>query len=536
MKFNRITWFGLLLLIAVVGGVLLATFSPAVSESDQVHQDAIQSASVRQGDLTISVSGSGELVAVSKSSIGFEEHGEIVEVNVGVGDQVQAGDVLARLKLDQTVAERTADLAKAELDVLLAQQNLDQIYEYAQLEAAKAQLAVEETQLLVEELENYELEQALAMQNLQLAEEAVQEAEMNLYIVNSSPSQQAVDTAHASLLFKEKELAEIQDQIAQAEYQFKSASNQMVRDRLDQQLKNLRVQLANKQLEYENSLYKYETLDDPPEEVELNVAEARLATAQAQLNAAESTWIQVQDGPPAGDLAMAEAQLAAAQAEWERLQSGPDQAELALLEAKLGKAELQLQTLQSEALILDLVAPINGTVLTIDAEAGDRVGNETIITIGDLSQMMVAVSLDEIDQASVQIGNRVEVSFDAIPERTYQGEVVQIEPSLIRAGNSQAFRVWVLMDVLPTELIKLPLGINAVVDVITGETQGSVLVTIDALHEDVDGSFSVYVIEGQNLEQRSIQVGLSDATTAEIVAGLQPGELVAIGNLNLDRE
>jgi HlyD family secretion protein len=535
VKINRIAWVGLVLLLVTLGGSLFLVSSPASSELDQTQQE-MQSAITRSGDLTISASGSGELVAVSETRLSFEESGELLALNVGVGDQVQAGDVLATIKLDRTAADLAADIAKAELDLLLAQQKIDQIVENAQIETAEAQLALEEAQLAVEKLQNYETEQALALQSLHLAEEAVEDAEMNLYITNSAPSEAAMNTAYASLLFKEKELHEIQDQITRVEYQFKSSSNQMVRDRLDQQLTNLRLQLANQQLEYESALYKYETLDEPPKELDLRVAEARLVTAQAQLSEAERNWADVQDGPPTADLTMAAARLVAAQAEWERLNDGPDPDELELLEAQLARAEIKLQALQNERLISELVAHMDGTVLTIEAEVGDRVGNEAIITIGDLSQMLIAVSLDEIDQASVQVGNQVEIVFDALPERTFQGEVIQMSPSLIKVGNSEAFRIWVVLEKQPGDLIDLPLGVNAVVDVITGEARGSVLVSRDALIEDGNGGYSVYVIEGENLERRPVQVGLLDATTAEIAAGLQPGEKVAIGNVNVDWE
>jgi multidrug efflux pump subunit AcrA (membrane-fusion protein) len=536
VKLKHAAWIGLALLFVVLGVYLWQTITPAEDEPVQVGESEMQSAVARAGDLSIAVSGSGELVAVTESDLRFDKNGELVALNVKVGDQVQEGDVLASLGLDMTEAELAQELTKADLNVLVAQQNLDQVLEKTQISSAQALLALEEAQQTFEALQIYDLEQALALQNLQLAEEAVQEAEMNLYIVNSAPSQEAIDTAYASLLFKEKELQEIQDQIAQAEYQIKSASNQMVRDRLDRQLKNLRLQLANQQIEYENALYKYETLDDPPDEIDLQVAEARLATAQIQLAEAESNWMQVQAGPPAGDLAMAAAQLEEARSDWERLKDGPDVEQLALLEAQLTRAELKLQMLQTESLTLDLVAPMDGTVLSIEAAVGDRVSNKTILTLADLSQAMIAVSLDEIDRASVQVGNQVEISFDAVPERTFQGEVVKVKPSLISVGNSQAFRIWVLLDDLPNDLIDLPLGINAGVDVITGQAQNSVLVTIDALQEGLDGGYSVYVISGENLEQRSVQIGLMDATTAEILAGLLPGERVAIGNLNIDQE
>jgi len=390
--------------------------------------------------------------------------------------------------------------------------------------------------LEVEALGNRDLDKSVALQSLEQAQEAVQEAEMNLYIANSTPSQQAIDIAYASLLFKEKELREIQDRIAQAEYQFKSASNQMDRDRLDQQLLNLRVQLANQQVKVESARYKYENMDLPPDEIDLSVAETRLTTAEVQLEEAQKNWQKVEAGPAEGDLAMAEAQLAEAQSEWERLKNGPDPDQVALLEAQLEKAELTLEMLQAENLVSDLKAPMDGIVLSIDAQVGDRVGNQTVLTLVDVSQMMLEVFLDETDLVSVQKGARAEIIFDAFPESTFSGEVIQVDPELVRAGNSQAVRALVLLDSKQDDLDKLPLGLNAGVDIISGEATNAVLVSLDALHEDVDGSYIVYVIKGETLEPRPVQVGLEDATTAEIITGVQPGEQLAIGNLDFDQE
>ena len=539
MKRNRIAWIGLALFVIIAGGFLYLTLSAASGDSNQgqlAGEDEIQGAVARTGDLILSVSGSGELVSVSEPGLSFQEQGELVELNVHVGDQVQTGDVLARLQIDQTAAELAANLTSAELEVLRAQQNLDQLYENAEFAAAQALVALEGAQLAVEELLDDELEQALAQQALHLAEEAVQEAEMNLYIVNSSPSQEAIDIAYASLLFKEKDLKEMQLRLAQTEYQFKSAPNQVVRDRLNQQILNLRVQLANQQLEYENALYKYNTLDDPPEMVDLTVGEAQLSTAQAQLAEAQKNWEEVESGPKESDLAVAEAKLGEAQAELDNLKDGPDPDEIVLAEAQLAKAEAKLAMLQAEQLVLDLVAPMDGTVLSISAEVGDRINNQTILTLADLSQPRVEVFLDEADSADIQVGNQAEIIFDAIPELIFEGQVVEIDPGLSRIGNTQGLRVVVVLDPLPNELIKLHLGLNAAADIITGEATNAVLVTVEALEQQDDGSYSVYVINGETIEQRPVQVGLMDATTAEIVAGLQSREQVAIGNLNFDQE
>jgi HlyD family secretion protein len=537
VKRKRILWIALpLLVIIVVGGIFYYSMVDSSSDTNQTQETQIQEAIARIGDLSVLVSGSGELVPVSTTALGFQDTGELLEVNVKIGDEVEEGDIVARLQIDQTAAKLAANLASAELEILRAQQNLDQLYENAQFSAAEALLAVEQAQLAVDQLEDDELEQAQAQQSVHLAEKAVEDAEMNLYIVNSSPSQQAIDIAYASLLFKEKELNEIKDQIAQTEYQFKSASDKVVRDRLDQQLLNLRVQLAQQQIEYENALYKYNTMDDPPEVIDLTVADAQLTTAQMQLTEAQKNFSEVQLGPKMSDLAMAEARLAEAQAEWQRLKDGPDPDEIALAEAQLAKAEIKLTLAQDGNLVLDLVAPLDGTVLSINANVGDRLNNKAIITVADLSHSSLEVNLDEIDMGNVQIGYQAEVIFDATPDITFYGNVVEIDPSLIRVGNTQAVRALVQLDEIPDDLIKLPMGLNAAVDIIAGEAINAILVPLEALQQGGDGSYFVYVIEGETIEPRSVTVGLMDVTTAEILTGLQQGERVVLGIPELDQE
>lgn len=539
MKRSWLVWIALGLIVIIVGVLITQTLVAYFKDSNAnqlADEIEIQEAIARMGTLTISVNGSGEFVSSDEIELGFQENGQLVGLNVGVGDQVQVGDVLAQLKIDQTSAELGASLAAAQLQVLQRKQNLDQLYQNAELEAAQALHALEEAQLALDSLENYELELALAEQELRLAESAVEEAELNLAIVNASPSQGALDTAYASLLFKEKELNEIENQLTQAEFQFKSAPNKSVRDRLNQQILNLRVQLANKQLEYENALYKYNTLDDPPDAIELSVAEAQLRTAQAQLADAQEKWETAQAGPGDGDLAIAQAQLAEAKAEWEHLKDGPDSNEIQLAEAALAKAEAELKLIEAGELILDLASPIDGTVLTVDAQVGDRINDQTILTIADLGQSLVEVYLDEIDSANVQVGDRAELIFDVIPERTFSGEVIQVDPELRNVGNAQGVRALVLLKEPPPSLVNLPLGLNATVDIIAEEAANAVLVTIQAIEQDSDGSDLVYVIEGEQVEMRLIQVGLKDATTAEIITGLEPGERVAVGGLNFTQE
>ena len=114
--------------------------------------------------------------------------------------------------------------------------------------------------------------------------------------------------------------------------------------------------------------------------------------------------------------------------------------------------------------------------------------------------------------------------------------MIQVDPELRNVGNAQGVRALVLLEEPPSSLVNLPLGLNATVDIIAEEAANAVLVTIQAIEQDSDGSDIVYVIEGEQVEMRLIQVGLKDATTAEIITGLEPGERVAVGGLNFTQE
>jgi multidrug efflux pump subunit AcrA (membrane-fusion protein) len=475
-------------------------------------------------------------VPASTTDLGFQENGELVALNVKAGDMVGAGDVLARLEVDRTPAEQQADIASAELAVVLAQQSLDQLYENAELDAARALAALEDAQQALDEMYVIDTELASVWGEVVKAKEAIAEAEVQLALLNASPSEEAYDIAHASLLFKEKDLQELEAQVAQLGNKIKSAPNKTVRDRLKTQLVNLEIQLLDQQADYENALHRYNTMGDPADPLELSVFEARLATAQAQLKQALEGLEQTQAGPEGSAILMAEAQLAQAQDEWERLKDSPDPEDVALTEAELAKAQARLDLVRGEQLVLDLVAPLDATVLAVYAAVGDRTGNQPILSLADASQLQVEVFIDETDLANVQMGYEAVVIFDALPEMSFEGLVVAVAPSLKTSGSTQAVQALVLLEPASYPLNTLPIGLNTSVEIIAGQVENAVLVTLEALQRESGNNCFVYVIEGESIERRPVEVGLMDLTTAEITSGLAAGEVVATGHLDVDQE
>jgi multidrug resistance efflux pump len=77
-----------------------------------------------------------------------------------------------------------------------------------------------------------------------------------------------------------------------------------------------------------------------------------------------------------------------------------------------------------------LTAPFDGTIISVAGENGDRVETDTFIVVADLGHPLVEIYVDESDLASVAVGMPASVVFDAFPDTTFDGEVIQINPVL----------------------------------------------------------------------------------------------------------
>ena len=141
---RRIVIGGLILLVvlAFAAGIYIYRTRQAAATA-QVAVSALQTAVARRGSLTVSASAAGQVVTSDEVSLGFDEAGTLSELLVKVGDEVTAGQVLARLKIDQSAEDIALALAEAQLNVLTAQQALDDLTASNQLDAAEALKAVE---------------------------------------------------------------------------------------------------------------------------------------------------------------------------------------------------------------------------------------------------------------------------------------------------------------------------------------------------------------------------------------------------------
>jgi len=174
-------------------------------------------------------------------------------------------------------------------------------------------------------------------------------------------------------------------------------------------------------------------------------------------------------------------------------------------------------------------APFAGRIVSTSASVGEAVGTGAVVTMVDSGLGRVRFYLEESDLDKVAAGNPVTVVFDALPDRDFPGQVDRVDPVLVTVDGTVAIQAWATLD--PIEGARLlPLGVSAEVEIVAGSTSRALLVPVQALRELSPGQYAVFVVEADGaLRLRPVQVGIRDFANAEILSGLEQGEVVSTG-------
>ncbi|MBI9049863.1 MAG: efflux RND transporter periplasmic adaptor subunit [Anaerolineaceae bacterium] len=233
-------------------------------------------------------------------------------------------------------------------------------------------------------------------------------------------------------------------------------------------------------------------------------------------------------------LTIAKAALEKAKEELEKLVENDGIDEDALLEAQ-NIVELKTIAYEEAQSNLDgatLTAPFKGVIMSVDDVAGDAVEEgKTFITVAEMDKPTVQFYVDETDLDMVFVGEDAEVVFDAFPSKTYIGTVIQIDPSLQSYGAGYQVLTG-LIELTLTDVEEnnsLPIGLTCSVDIIGGKSENTIIVPIEALRDLGDDTYSVFKLVNGEPTFTMIEVGLMDYSYAEILSGLNVGDVVTTG-------
>lgn len=510
---KKLLWIIIGAVVLIGGGGYVAYrlwFSPSSGEEATA---TLETAAVTFGDLSVTASGAGVLVPSQEARLAFSVFDVVIEVLVEVGDAVEAGAILA--SVDDAAARQA--FADAELAVIQAEQALAVAGAQADLDVARA-----------------EADLASAQDNLDA-------------LLDWAPDDGALEIARANLYS-----AQIAYRNAASRAGMTDAQNASARISLDQAVEVL----ASAQEAYEEAMSPARDWERDIEATRENAA-ASLVRAQQNLEIAQANYDLAMIDSSQGDVQSAYAKLVEAQRLVEDLESAPDEdeitvAELAVQAAKLAlqrarlaagssdspavrqaelaleKARLQLAEAQKTLDGTTLVAPFAGTVTEVSIEVGETASTPAIV-LADLRNPLIQFWIEESDMANVAVDKPVNVVFESLPDYTYPGEIIRVEPVLVEISGTTAVQCWATIDATAHPVTLLG-NMNADVEVVAGEATDALLVPVQALRSMGNDRYAVFVVmPNGELEYRPVEIGLQDFVNAVILSGLEPGEVVSLG-------
>jgi len=190
-----------------------------------------------------------------------------------------------------------------------------------------------------------------------------------------------------------------------------------------------RVAFSQNQLEVQNAQI---ALDELKKNAELNLAQSKLDVFNAQTQADEAQEDFDADDSEENqlrlDVALKTLELASDKLATLEEGKGIDQDRLKAAETRLTTAMTALLTAQNVIDNHELKSNVSGTVVRLNVKLGDRINaGVPVMTIADLDTWVIKTdNLTEINVVAVKVSQKVEVVLDAMPDKTFNGEVTQI--------------------------------------------------------------------------------------------------------------
>jgi len=220
-----------------------------------------------------------------------------------------------------------------------------------------------------------------------------------------------------------------------------------------------------------------------------------------------------------GNVEVTRAQLADAQREWDRLKNGVDPLDIQAAQAKVDSIEATLS-------YTTLTAPIDGIVTDVTPKVGDQVAPGTSsFRVDDLSSLEVDVQVPEVDINKVQVGQPAQFTFDAIPNKNYEGKVIQVSKVGLSVSGVVNYTVTVTLTNWDQDVLT---GMTTAVNVIVKQLDNVLLVPNRAVKR-INGKTYIYLLQNNQPVQTEIQMGAYSDTNSEITGGTaKAGDLLVL--------
>ena len=513
-------------------------------------------AEVQTGDLVRTVSATGTVKSSSELDLNFKVTGRLSEINVDVGDKVEVGQKLASLDVKDLLAKAR----QAEADLQVAQANYDKLKTGATREdIAVEEASVEKARVIYEnalqtqkntrkqkqqDIDEYKDTAITTMENkIVVAEGSLDIVYKTLTDDDAKEGLSVYDNRKLPIAWDSYDLANsavaaLSSLVSDAKQdgllsQIKTALNTVL-DKFD---------LVSKALNDTFDVLLFTVVGSDLTEAELAALKTNVKTEQANMATAVNSTQTAKQNLESAELALTvaidtdQATIDSAKAAWEYAQAGlelkkaPARTEdLALHQAKIKQAQAALDLSRNQLGDNILYAPIDGIITASNYEVGEQIAStaasvaDPVFALLGKGDFEIEVDISESDIAKISLDQEVLVTLDAFTsDDVFKGRVTHIDPAETVIQDVVYYKVKVMFD---SKNKQVKSGMSADVDILTAKKVNVLVVPQRAVSES-NGTKTVKVLKGSQVEERPVQIGLrGDEGLIEVVSGLVEGEEV----------
>lgn len=297
---------------------------------------------------------------------------------------------------------------------------------------------------------------------------------------------------------------------------------------------DIRTQATRAQAQVKAAQADQSALKNSGTQEEVLTLNAQLVKAHSALDLAQRNLdalrrLQQQGAASPGEVRQAEDTLQRAQADVNLLEQKKkgrySQPEVARVQAQGTEAQAAYDAAEDALLKSSVRAPFDGIVYSLPVKQGAFVqAGELLVQEADLSHVLVRAFVDEPDIGRLQPGQRVEVTWDAVPGRTWIGTVSTVPSTVKLRGSRNVGETTCTIDNRDFRLLP---NVNVGVTIVVAEHENVLTLQRDAIRID-DSKPYVYQIVDDHLKRQTVEVSLQNLTRVEINAGLSEGAKVAL--------
>jgi len=516
---------GIILIIVIF--ILIPLFKP--------NQPTYETGMVKRGDVVEEVSANGMVQAINEIDLRFKTSGTIERILVKVGGIVKKGAYLVSLDSGTVYsqylqAQASYSQAKAKLDQLLAGTSAEEI-KVAEQVLKNAKIALQDARDKAENDLNQDHSSAL----VQLINSS---NKCNKAIADLSDIKRTyfIDTTGITTTINEKQgqaeeafLGITSLNIKGAQEYVKVAIDDPTHENINSALSKMwtALQKASDLLEYiktaiNDPIYRNAVSSDDEtiinsDATDIGTAFVNITTAQADIaNQRISNQVNIN---------AAEATYNKAKVDLEELQASPRGVDVAVYQADVDKYRANLAEYAKKLSDASIVAPFDGMVAKVDAKIGEVITatEKVIVSLISPKGLQIQADVPETDISKVSLTNPVSIVLDALPEKTFTGEILEIDSSKTLIDGVVYYKVKILL--LGDEQ-RIRSGMSGDVTIQTDEKTNALQVPQRAVITKNNQKI-VRVLNGNKIEERKVIVGIKGSRgEIEIIGGLTEGEKI----------